>query len=764
MNRNSSTRRSRIVHHLHTATLLARLGLHDAVKSVRHRIAPSRPTVINLLANDICNSRCEMCLIWQRKRDEELSPEQLHQILQDPLFSKIEHVGITGGEPTLRSDLPELFDAVCHALPRIRSASTITNAIQTKAVIERILASAEVCHRQNVHFGAMVSLDGVGEVHDTVRGRKSNFESAMTVLRALRDEGVPVLFGCTITASNAPYVDELLDFVQMEGFYGHFRIAEFINRLYNETQGEYIRSFDPRMTYHLGLFFFRVEHQFETAQIYRKTYRNIRSMLVEGKKRQIGCPYHDSGVVLTSRGELLYCAPKSPVIGSAIETSAQNLYNANLGVRDKIIRNECDTCIHDYHAPVTFKEAASEIVSRVRQRQKYSLDSLLRQSKALMSAATMSTSSFSSKSVLIVGWYGTETAGDKAILWGIVSRLQQRVEPPSTIYLASMYPFVSAWTLKEMDLDRISIVETYTREFEDVCAKVDEVIVGGGPLMDIPELDHLLFAFVTAQKSGKVTRIEGCGIGPLASPTYMHVVAELCRLANSVTLRDQASVDRCRHELSRTAAQVAPDPATDYVTHIRSNPSLLLGAAPLVSESTSISCFLRDWGRDYAQNLDGASYQSQKTSFETELAGLVTTAAQLTGSDVHLLPMHTFTIGGDDRIFNRRFARQVSSRLTPLRPQSKVRFARGPVAPVEILASMTQSRFNICMRFHSVLFAETLGVPYLAIDYTNGGKIKAFMEEIGRVDRLISLQDVAAGRWQKQLEAQIVLSHELPHG
>lgn len=757
MNKVLGTQRNRITHHMRTTIWLARLGLHDALKSVRHRVAPSRPTIINLLANDICNSRCEMCLIWQQKRDEELSCEQLRQILRDPLFGKIQHVGITGGEPTLRSDLPELFDVVCHSLPRIRSASTITNAIQTKSVIERVLASAEVCRRHNVRFSAMVSLDGVGEVHDTVRGRKDNFESAMTVLRTLRDEGVPVSFGCTITTSNAPYVDELLDFVQAEGFYGRFRIAEFINRLYNETQSEYIRSFDPKMTYHLGLFFFRLEHQYEKAPIYRKTYRNIRSMLVEGKKRQIGCPYQDYGVVLTSRSEMLYCAPKSPVIGNALKTSAQSLYRANLNERKKIVQNECDTCIHDYHAPVTFKEAVFGIASRVRRRHNYRLAKLLRRSKELMSAKSMEVSCLRSKSVLIVGWYGTETAGDKAILWSIIRRLQARAEPPRVIYLASLYPFVSDWTVKEMGLDNVSVVETYTREFERVCPEVDEVVVGGGPLMDIPALDHLLYAFVTAQAAGKVTRIEGCGIGPLVSPVYTQVVAELCRLANNVTLRDQASADRCRHEFSQLTAQVVPDPATEYVAHIRSNPSSMEGKAPLVSESTNISCFLRDWGRDYAYDLDAASYQSQKLRFETQLAELVVMAAQLTGSDVHLLPMHTFAIGGDDRIFNRRFAPQISGRLASLKSHSQVRFARGPVAPVELLASMAQSRFNICMRFHSVLFAETLGVPYLAIDYTNGGKIKAFMEKTGRLDRLVSLHDITAGKWQRKLEAQITL-------
>ena len=71
---------------------------------------------------------------------------------------------------------------------------------------------------------------------------------------------------------------------------------------------------------------------------------------------------------------------------------------------------------------------------------------------------------------------------------------------------------------------------------------------------------------------------------------------------------------------------------------------------------------------------------------------------------------------------------------------------------------MHHAEFNLCMRFHSVLFAETLGVPYLAIDYTNGGKIKAFLEAKNKLNRLISLQEIATGAWKTQFQALVEIS------
>jgi polysaccharide pyruvyl transferase WcaK-like protein len=42
---------------------------------------------------------------------------------------------------------------------------------------------------------------------------------------------------------------------------------------------------------------------------------------------------------------------------------------------------------------------------------------------------------------------------------------------------------------------------------------------------------------------------------------------------------------------------------------------------------------------------------------------------------------------------------------------------------------MKKSKLNICMRFHSVLFAHTLNTDFIAIDYTMGGKIHAFLKD-----------------------------------
>ena len=50
--------------------------------------------------------------------------------------------------------------------------------------------------------------------------------------------------------------------------------------------------------------------------------------------------------------------------------------------------------------------------------------------------------------VSIIGWYGTETLGDRAILDGILCVLD-KIEPCCKVNLGSLFPFYSQRTLRE---------------------------------------------------------------------------------------------------------------------------------------------------------------------------------------------------------------------------------------------------------------------------------------------------------------------------
>ena len=128
-----------------------------------------------------CNSRCKTCNVWQRPNDDFTLEEY------DKTFASIGRAAywftFSGGEPTLRKDLPEMVElAYRHCRPGIINIPT--NGIQDKIIpgrVERVLQAAPTSEVIVNH-----SLDGVGEKHDMVRGVKGNFERAMRTYAGLK--------------------------------------------------------------------------------------------------------------------------------------------------------------------------------------------------------------------------------------------------------------------------------------------------------------------------------------------------------------------------------------------------------------------------------------------------------------------------------------------------------------------------------------------------------------------------------------------------
>ena len=103
------------------------------------------------------------------------------------------------------------------------------------------------------------------------------------------------------------------------------------------------------------------------------------------------------------------------------------------------------------------------------------------------------------KSVLITGWYGTETAGDKAILGEIVYRLKKYNENVK-IYLTTIDIRLSWCTRDEMDLDINYIPINDSIDFLN-SKRISCLIFGGGPLMDSSKLKIISKLFQISQKN-----------------------------------------------------------------------------------------------------------------------------------------------------------------------------------------------------------------------------------------------------------------------
>lgn len=174
------------------------------------------PVNITLSPSPKCNSRCLTCNIWM-KRENELTIAEWDKVL-----SKLGRAPfwftISGGEPLMYPHVVELAKlAYDHCRPGIINIPT--NGI-LKSIPERVEAIASYCKESQVIIN--LSLDGVGEKHDFIRGVAGNFEKfeeRLEQLLALKKKYKNLNIGIhsVISVFSVNHLDELIAYADQSG-------------------------------------------------------------------------------------------------------------------------------------------------------------------------------------------------------------------------------------------------------------------------------------------------------------------------------------------------------------------------------------------------------------------------------------------------------------------------------------------------------------------------------------------------------------------
>ena len=137
------------------------------------------PMNVTLTPSTRCNSRCRTCNIW-KKRENELTLAEWEKVLQS-LGTTPYWFTVSGGEPFLNKSIVELVQAAYQTC-RPGIINIPTNAI-LGSIPERVAQIAESCSKAQIIIN--LSLDGLGEKHDQIRGVPGNFEKFERTLKAL---------------------------------------------------------------------------------------------------------------------------------------------------------------------------------------------------------------------------------------------------------------------------------------------------------------------------------------------------------------------------------------------------------------------------------------------------------------------------------------------------------------------------------------------------------------------------------------------------
>lgn len=121
-----------------------------------------KPVYARFKVTGNCNLRCTSCDHWRTDSHREPTLDEVREAADQFKEVGITHVGITGGEPTLRNDLEDIIEIFDQKGMQLGMTSNGLGATQKRVenLVEKGLDSLNV------------SLDGPEEVHNSIRGKK----------------------------------------------------------------------------------------------------------------------------------------------------------------------------------------------------------------------------------------------------------------------------------------------------------------------------------------------------------------------------------------------------------------------------------------------------------------------------------------------------------------------------------------------------------------------------------------------------------------
>ncbi len=308
------------------------------------------PTVLHVNATLRCNTKCAMCNIWELKSTDALSLEQMDQIFADSVYERVEYIILAGGEPTLRNDLPEMVALMHKHMPRLKKLMIASNVINRASVQKQYPKIARYCATHKIRLTLGVSLDGVGEMHDQVRGVPGAFEQVMENVKFMQNLQKEVPFGMsldpTIFSMNVKEMQKLKALADQLNLPITFQFAAMADGYYNNSALEDVISVDEEGRHSIIDFLKQQIAQSSLFDALSYYYAEVIEQAEGATQRNLPCPFSDQGLVLNPDGTLQYCHNSQP-IGSALKTASSELYYSEKNLdyrRDTIQGKTCATC------------------------------------------------------------------------------------------------------------------------------------------------------------------------------------------------------------------------------------------------------------------------------------------------------------------------------------------------------------------------------------------------------------------------------------
>jgi len=313
-----------------------------------------RPICYIVFVTGRCNSRCRHCFNWKNLNKasvKELTFSELEKFSSE--IGKIHSLGISGGEPFLRKDLPEIV------LLFSKQNSPAEIDIPTNCLLPSRIASVTekfLKEKLPVGYSMSLSLDGLKNTHDYIRGVPGNFDKVLKTYRALvklrKKYGLKLKVSTTLNNKNIGEIEQLGNFVKKKMPDVNFHNFEIMR---GDPKDKSLRPpsldkliklrpviFDLWKNYH---FYDNSLKAFVAGQLKEHIF-NTYLEIIEKRRQVVSCLAYSFNAVLDERGNVYLCE-LTPAIGNIRKNTFAEILKSKKArqMRSDIRKGKC-YCTH----------------------------------------------------------------------------------------------------------------------------------------------------------------------------------------------------------------------------------------------------------------------------------------------------------------------------------------------------------------------------------------------------------------------------------
>jgi radical SAM protein with 4Fe4S-binding SPASM domain len=276
-----------------------------------------------------------MCDIWKNKMENELQPEEYRK-----LPASLKGINISGGEPFLRKDLPDVIRVIKETCPNARLVISTNGFIP-----DRIGSLLPDIIRIDPKIAVRISIDGMAKTHEEIRGIPEGFHRDMESLELMKKLGVRDLgLAMTVMETNVEEMPEVYKLANDLGVELSLTIATDSEVFFGDgkddlrpkNNGSLKRSFDGIIQSEYT--------SWEPRRWFRAWYEKHLIQYTMGHGRPIPCDAGKGFFYLDSNGNVYACHILPTVLGNIRENDWEEIWESpgSDEIRRKI--NGCEQC------------------------------------------------------------------------------------------------------------------------------------------------------------------------------------------------------------------------------------------------------------------------------------------------------------------------------------------------------------------------------------------------------------------------------------